>query len=554
MKSAETSSGCATNKRGLFRSARFLRTLLESNREGMVVVSSEGEIVFANRLAEELWGYGPAKMTGLEIGRLFHRQIALVDWGQEPAKSTRALRLEALRADGGMIGLEVHLRPVSFEGRDYRLLAVSQLAARTEEEIVAEQFRVFESLELFAGGLAHEFNNILTGIMGNLHMALETGARKGRMEPTLLEGAYAATLRAREVTRELFQMSIGEHPMQGACTVPQLISEASLMSLAGSQVHMEYEFAPDLRAAFIDASQVGQVAHQLLRFAAERMGHSGRLRVAARNFRVNPGDSGYGGELLPGDYVMLSITMPQGSVITADCARLFEPYRVTGNGLTGLSLAICRCLVRRQGGLLRAAMSEGGELQLEVYLPACREVSTQAVALLRVDVPCIQGCHVLVMDDEELVRMVLKRSLEGMGHRVVTVSDGDEAVAAYEDAKHRGDRFDVVFLDLQVIHGTGGKEACKELLDLDPLATCVLISGSIGDEAMLDPCGHGFVDNLEKPFDLHEVGRIMERLMERLGRGDGATDGSFDEDLALDCTAEPTNIVAVDFRFPPERT
>lgn len=554
MKSAEPSSGCATNKRGLFRSARFLRALLESNREGIVVASPDGEIVFANRLAEELWGYGPAKLTGMEIGRLFHRQIALVDWGQEASKTARALRLEALRADGSITGLAVNLRPFTFEGREYRILEVSRLAVRTEEEIVEEQFRVFESLELFAGGLAHEFNNILTGIMGNLHMALETGSRKGRMEPALLEGAYAATLRAREVTRELFQMSMGEHPVQGASTLPQLMCEASLMSLAGSQVHMEYDFAPDLRAAFIDAGQIGQVAHQLLRFAAERMGHSGRLLVAARNFRVNPGDSGFGGELLPGDYVVLAITMPEGSVVTADCSRLFEPYRVTGNGLTGLSLAICRCLVRRQGGLLRAAMTEEGELQLEVYLPACREVSTQAVALLRVDVPCIQGCHVLVMDDEELVRMVLKRSLEGMGHRVVTVSDGEEAVAAYEDAKLRGDRFDVVFLDLQVLHGSGGKEACRELLEMDPLATCVLISGNIGDEAMLDPSGYGFVDNLEKPFDLHEVGRVMNRLMERLGRGDSAVDASLDDDLALDCVPEPTNIVAVDFRFPQERT
>lgn len=553
MKSAEPARNLSRSGKGAFRSAKFLRALLDSDREGIVVVSEDGEIIFANRLAGELWRYPPSKMAGMEVGRLFHRQIALIGWGPGAARRSKPLQVEAVRGDGGVVGMEIHLGDFEFEGQEYRILTVQPLAVRAEEEIVEEQVRVFESLEVFAAGLAHELNNILTGIMGNLHLALENGARRGRSDPALLEGAYAASLRVREVTRELFQMSRGEPPVQGANALPQLICEASLMSLAGSRVQMEYDFSPDLKAAFIDPGQVGQVVHQLLRFAAERMGHAGRLQVGARNFRVEGGDSGFGGELLPGDYVVMSILVPDGSLLTADCSRLFEPYRVTADALTGFSLAICRSVVRSHGGLLRAVAAPCGGLCLEIYLPACREVSNQSVALLRVDVPCLQGCHVLVMDDEELVRMVLKRSLEGMGHRVLAVPDGQEALAAYEEAKEEGDRFDVVFLDLKVPRGMGGVEACQELLDRDPLATCVLISGSVGDEAMIDPPKHGFVENLEKPFDLHEIGRVMNRLLERLGRDELSLERALDGPVALQSEAEPSNIVAVDFRFQVER-
>lgn len=554
MNSTKPSGRCTKPGKSFSRSARFLRALLDSEREGVLVVSPEGKIVFANRMAEELWRYDSAKLTGMQVSQLFYRQIALIDLGSNPPHVPKPIRVEAVQGDGGLIGLEVQLRHLPFEDQDYRVLTVQPLALRIEEEVVQEEIRVFESLEVFASGLAHEINNILTGIMGNLHLALEhVGRNAGRLEPTLLEGAYSASLRAREVTRELFQMARGDQPVQGANALPQLICEASLMSLAGSRVQMEYEFAPDLRAAFIDAAQVGQVAHQLLRFAAERMGHSGRLRVKARNFRVDPGDSGFGGELIPGDYVMCSITIPDCSLVATDCARLFEPYRVPGIALTGLSLAICRSRVRRQGGLLRAESEEGGDLRLEIYLPACREVANRAVTLLRVDVPRQEGCRVLVMDDEELVRVVLKRSLEGLGHRVEAVADGESAVAAYLEAKEQGDRFDVVFLDLRVRSGTGGKEACRELLELDPLATCVLISGSVGDEAMIDPLGHGFVENLEKPFDLHEIGKVMNRVLERMGRGDSSADPVFEDPVALDAEMEPSNIVPVDFRLQTDR-
>lgn len=553
MKTARSSHTYSRNGKGLSRSAKFLRALLDSDREGIVVVAPDGGIVFANRLAEELWDYDSKKMTGMNIGHLFHRQIALVDWGQVSSKIARPIRLEAVRSDGDTISLEVHLKHLSFERRDFQVFHVTPLTIRTEEEIAQEQVRVFSSLEVFAAGLAHEFNNILTGIMGNLHLAMDNGARRGRLEPTLLEEAYAATLRARDVTRELYQMSLGDQPAQGANALPQLIYEASLLSLVDSRVQIDYDFPPDLRAAFIDAAQVGQVVHQLLRFAAERMGNTGTMRVEARNFRVEPGDSGFGGELLPGDYVTVSLSIPDGGLDTLDCNRLFEPYQIPGDVLTGLGLPICRSLVRRQGGLLRGVPAQSGELRLELYLPACRDVSNQAVALLRVDVPCLEGCNVLIMDDEELVRMVLKRSLEGLGHRVTAVSDGDEAVAAYEHARSRGERFDIVFLDLAVAHGTGGKAACRELLDLDPHVNCVLISGSIGDDAMIDPLKHGFVDNLEKPFDFHEVGRVMNRLLERMGRGEFSSDRSIDEDVVLEYSAEPSNIVSVDFRFTTER-
>ncbi|MEM0970211.1 MAG: response regulator, partial [Verrucomicrobiota bacterium] len=130
----------------------------------------------------------------------------------------------------------------------------------------------------------------------------------------------------------------------------------------------------------------------------------------------------------------------------------------------------------------------------------------------------------LVMDDQQLVRLVLQRALEGAGHRVSLVSKGEDALALYEDGLEAGDPFDLVFLDLFVPHGMGGSETCRRILERDPHAACIVISGNPRSEPMSDPLAHGFVGQLEKPFHLPEVDRLVAEWVS--GDDESESDGS----------------------------
>ena len=128
---------------------------------------------------------------------------------------------------------------------------------------------------------------------------------------------------------------------------------------------------------------------------------------------------------------------------------------------------------------------------------------------------------ILVMDDEEVVRKLVRRLLQQMGHEVELVEDGQRAVGAYESAKGQGRPFDAVILDLTIRDGVGGQETIRELLKIDPAVKAIVMSGYANDPVVLEPERYGFKGVLRKPFDRHSLRTVLARVLEPASSGQG---------------------------------
>jgi CheY-like chemotaxis protein len=209
---------------------------------------------------------------------------------------------------------------------------------------------------------------------------------------------------------------------------------------------------------------------------------------------------------------------------------------------------MARALISRQDGWLEAERTAGGGTAFHFYFPAVPDAGAD-ITPIGDACDSDSGLRVLVMDDEPLVRMVLQRTLEGMGHQVTPVADGEEAAEVYDSAMRRGKRFDLVILDLKPGTGPGGLEACDRIREVDPLATCVLSSGSVLDEAMTDYHGHGFAGILEKPFETRALAKLLREVV--CGGGNHPSMANeLHEDLV---PLAHDNILAVDFTNPERR-
>ncbi|MFT5467990.1 MAG: two-component system cell cycle sensor histidine kinase/response regulator CckA [Verrucomicrobiales bacterium] len=530
--------------------------MIDSARESLVLIDDHGEILFANVAAGQLWGYDEGEMAGLNLKQIFAPQFEFLQVQQGAAIAGVDTDAEALRADGVLFPVAVNLRELDLDDGVCRLLSASDDFTGREREQSQLQRHSFDALEQFAGGLAHELNNILTGVLGNIHLAMEECGRRGRLQPALLEGAQNAGLRARELTRELLEFARGDRPEQCAVNLVDLIQENCHIALSGSRSKVEYSFGDDLAAAYLDYAQFGQVIHQVVTFVDELTGHSGKLDIHCENRHVVSDEDTYGGELLLGDYCALSI-QAEGIRLTAEeVDHLFQPYARRGDSISGLALSICRAIISRHGGVIQASAAAGGKLTVELIIPASSDLPTRTVTPLETGVPNIGGAHILVMDDQQMVRTVLQRSLEALGHRVTACGDGIEAIDIYAEALERGDRFDLVFLDISVPGGLGAQETCEELIQMDNLATCVVISGDTSDELMLDHGAFGFVGRLDKPFDVNQLSTLVDDIVgdreDYVPRieSENALDEEEEDALALPFE---DNIVAFDFNSPPDR-
>lgn len=147
-----------------------------------------------------------------------------------------------------------------------------------------------------------------------------------------------------------------------------------------------------------------------------------------------------------------------------------------------------------------------------LHLPASRKLLPKEKASVPAGV--LGKRKILVMDDEEVVRKLVRRLLQQMGHEVEMAEDGQSAVAAYERAKDQGHPFDAVILDLTIRDGVGGQETIRELLKIDPAVKAIVVSGYSNDPALLEPERYGFKGVLRKPFDRHSLRTVLARVLE----------------------------------------
>ena len=364
-----------------------------------------------------------------------------------------------------------------------------------------------ESVGVLAGGIAHDFNNLLTAIMGNIELAMAR-VTPGDEAHRLLSAATIASIRAREITRQLLTFASGGVPVTSAESVSDVIRETADFTLAGSNVRYEARFEAGIQHVEIDRGQVSQVIQNILVNAVQAMPTGGVVKVQGQTV------SGRGLGAVPaqpGKRVRVSIADHGVGIPRDHLRRIFDPFFSTKDKGRGLGLATSHSIMKRHGGWIDVESSPGNGTTFYLYFPVSE--GQPRAAGVNVVLPAAVGGSVLVMDDEKSVLDVLGAMLKALGYDVAFALDGSEAVALFEMRRAEERPFDLVVLDLTVRGGMGGAAALTHLKAIDPGVRAVATSGYSNDPIMADHAAHGFVGRLEKPYLVEELATLLSAVM-----------------------------------------
>ncbi len=496
------------------------RAMFESTAMATVLVGPDGRILETNAAADELSGYTSEDWAALEPNALFHP-----DDREEIARSMSELlrgesdrhrqEVRCLSAAGETLWTDFSVALVrDADGKPQFGIAMAEDI--TERRVLEEQLRQSHKLEAvgrLAGGVAHDFNNMLTAISGYTALALDQAEKGSPMEADLDEVRKAAE-RATLLTRQLLAFSRKQVLEPVLLDLNEVIGEmhSMLRPLLEADVVLSTALAPDLGAVEADPGQLNQVVMNLVVNARDAMPKGGALTIETSNIDIDEtGD----GAIQPGRYVSLTVRDEGEGIDEETLRQIFEPFFTTkeaGKG-TGLGLATVYGIVKQSGGYLEVESEVGVGSEFRIYLPrvdAARQPSSELLAPAPVPADAaerVEPATVLVVEDEEVVRSLVVHVLEDEGYHAVVANDGEEALALAA-----GMSIDVLLTDL-TMPKLGGRELSEQLRSSNPDLKVVYMSGYADKGILSDgilPPGTAF---LSKPFTFAELTASVRGLL-----------------------------------------
>ena len=375
-----------------------------------------------------------------------------------------------------------------------------------EEEIVKSN--KFESLGFLSGAIAHDFNNILMTIMGNISFA------KALLSPTdkaceRLRVAEESVLKAKDLTQQVFSFAKGGAPVKESISVVNLIKSYSRSTLNGTKSTCALTTPDNLWNIDADAGQIGKVVTNILINGDQAMQNGGTISVTCENAVVTDDESI---PLKNGNYVKITIKDQGEGIPKEDLSKVFDPYVTTRKTGRGLGLASAYSIMKKHGGHITVESTPGSGASFTLFLPASfSQVSNHKVEYSELK----SGCgKILVMDDDNLLLNVLGTMLETLGYKAEFALEGQQAVDKYAEAQQSGAPFDAVVMDLVIPGGMGGREAMERLLAIDPQVKVIVSSGYSNNSVMSDYKNYGFSGVIAKPYRATELSRLIQQVLQ----------------------------------------
>ncbi len=491
----------------LRESEKLFHTLCDSAPIGIFRTDGEGNNTYCNPGWEKITGMSASEGMGMGWSKGIHPDDLEEHW-KVWNKTVAAGHIYShehrrLTPQGETIWVRTLVTPVKspdgkISGYVGTLEEINELR-QARQDILKNQ--KIEALGVLAGGLAHDFNNILTIILGNVSLA-RLQLHEPEKVTKQLEKAENATARAKDLAQQLLTFARGGEPVKKIIEVTGLLKEAAGFALHGSNVRGEFVLADDLWPVEADEGQLSQVIQNLVLNAVQAMPEGGSVTISAEN-AISPQKKKR--------FVKISVTDTGSGISENHLQRIFDPYFTTKQQGSGLGLATCHSIIRRHGGKIRATSVLGKGSTFHISLPASEQERVSEPSS-RKAVSHGSG-RILVMDDEEDIRELTQVILEELGYTVETVENGTEAVDLYRQRKDEGTPFAAVILDLTIPGGDGGKDANEKLLKIDPDIKTIVSSGYSTDPVMANYRDYGFSSVLVKPYRSQELSKVLQELL-----------------------------------------
>ncbi len=482
--------------------SRF-RQLFENATDGLYLHDVDGHHLAVNRQACEMLGYAHDELLALRVTDILvgaSEEELTQRWrGMSPGE---VLSVEALhhRKDGTTLPVDVRVTKLEISSGSVILAAARDLTERRRLEQQLLQSTKLEAVGRLAGGIAHDFNNVLTSIRGHCQLALEDLHQSDPLSRELEEIDRSAE-RAARLVRQLLAFSRRQILTPSAVRPTDVVEGMRLMleRLIDENVVMSVTADEDVGHVHVDPGQLEQVILNLVINARDAMPQGGDLRLRLRNERITTASRDVSDEIEPGSYICLSVEDDGSGIPTEVLPKIFEPFFTTkpmGKG-TGLGLSTVYGIVKQSRGHIDVWSEPGRGTRIDVRLPRVDDEAEHVPA--RVDIAPevvatdrLRGRTVLVVEDEEPVRSVLRRALERVGCRVVAVADADAALRHVRGTE----AVDLVISDM-LLPGLDGGTLGERISSLRPDIPILFMSGHTREDVW-DTAVRGAW--LQKPF------------------------------------------------------
>lgn len=492
-----------------------LTSQLETTMDGILVIAPDQTTLLSNRQFQKMWGVMDQATTP------HHNQLqskTILEQLKDPDAFTATIQYlykHPNEHDTNIIYLkddrifEHHSVPLydttgNHLGRIWYFRDISQLKQQEMEQLKIQKL---ESVSILAGGVAHDFNNILTAILGNIDLCSRYIPEHNKALP-LLKHAERACLHAKSLTAQLLTFSNGGSPLKEIVQLREIIRDCCNFSLSGSNVKCSFTLEKDMWQVKCNTAQINQVIHNLIINARQAMPEGGIINVICDNIK-QPDTA----KMEAGDYLRITIQDHGTGIADKILPKIFDPYFSTkdfsADSGKGLGLAVVYSIISKHNGRIEVQSQEGQGTTVTIFLPANTSDKFEDNEK-RASLPSTAGkSKVLVMDDEEMVRRVMKILLEALGHETIMAEDGLQAVKIYRKAQSHAHPVDLVIMDLTIPGGMGGKETAAQLLQLDPQAKLIVYSGDSKNPIMSNFKDHGFKAAVTKPFVLDTLELVI---------------------------------------------
>ncbi len=503
---------------------QWLAATLGSIGDGVIATDGRGEVRFLNSLAERMTGWSAADAVGRNVTDIFR----IVE--EKSRETVRNPALDALRTGestelapgtvlidraGGERPIDDSSAPIrgATGAVDGAVLVFRDITERRRLEDHLRQAQKMEAIGRLAGGIAHDFNNIITIISGFCEFLL-SGDYPEASRGQFVRNIRDASDRATSLTQQIMAFSRKQLLVPRVLDLNAVVAEmgALVKRLIGSNIEFVAELAPDLAPVKADPTQIGQVFLNLAANARDAMPQGGRLVVTTSNVVLDESTTREFPDVAPGRYALLAIADNGVGMDEAVLAHIFEPFFTTkavGRG-TGLGLATVYGIVKQSGGHVAVASRPGEGTLFRIYLPSVQAAAAPAVALARS--PAKRGDEtILLVEDEETVREMMKLVLKSNGYEVLDAADGAMALAV---ARAHPGAIHLLMTDLMMPH-LSGRELADRLVAEKRVGRVLFMSGYTEDVLARQDVESSSADFLHKPFTLEGLTTKIREVLDR---------------------------------------
>lgn len=524
--------GCGYAEEALVEQNRIMTVLLNNLRVGVFMVEApSGKPLLANRAAKDLLGRGIVKGSfkdnlaevykAYKLGTNDHYPVDQmpISHGLQ-GRSHTVDDMVVVHPDGKKILLEVFGSPV----RDQQGKVIASLVSfsditerkRTEEakkklQAQLQQAQRMKAIGTLAGGIAHNFNNMLMAIQG-LTSLMMIGKEPSHPDYKHMQGIERSIKKAVELTRDLLGYARGGKYEPKPTDLNALIrDENKIFCQMKKEIQIHGKYEEELWPAEVDRGQIQQTLLNLYLNAWQAMPNGGDIFLQTENVILYESDV-KSFAIDPGRYIRISVTDTGMGMDEATRNQIFEPFfskRGSGQG-TGLGLASVYGIVKNHGGFIKVYSEKGKGSTFNIYLPSSeKKIVDENPELERRKIQYGQGT-ILLVDDQDMVLDVGKKMLESIGYKVLIAQSGSEALDVYIKQK---DEIDLIILDLIMPEMSGG-ETYERMRDIDAGVNVLLSSGYSMNSQVKEILDRGCNGFIQKPFSLKDLSVKVRELLE----------------------------------------